>query len=107
MINSVGSSLVYNSPIDFRNMIPNDFKIVEPNDNLQVIISQHVKSGKSIRQILSIMNMIGIQYNVALNNLMFYCLYGQKGRTVREYFEDFYNGILIGPVYISKLTSRY
>ncbi len=107
MVNNVGSSLVFDMPVDFRDMIPNDFSIVEPNDNLQVIIGQYIKSGKNIRQILAILNMMGISYNIAINNMMFYCLYAQLGRTVREYYEDYYNGTLLGPRPTTRWIPRY
>lgn len=107
MIYKVGSSLVSDMPVDFRDMIPNDFKIIEPNDNLQVIISQYIKSGKNLRQILAILNMIGISYNIALNNLMFYVLYGSMGKTVMDYFNDYYNGSLLSPTPSVKWYPRY
>lgn len=107
MTNNVGSSLVSDLPVNFRDMIPNDFKIVEPNDNLQVMIDQYIKSNKTIRQILAMFNMMGISYNIALNNVMFYCLYGSMGKTVMEYFQDFYNGTLLGPMPTVRLTPRY
>lgn len=107
MIYNVGSSLVSDMPVDFRDMIPNDFKLVEPNDNLQVLIGQYAKSGKNIRQILAIFNMMGISYNIALNNVMFYQLYGTLGKTVMDYFNDYYNGTLLGPTPTVKWYPRY
>lgn len=107
MINNVGSSLVSDMSVDFRDMIPNDFKLVEPNDNLQVLINQYAKSGKNIRQILAIFNMMGISYNIALNNIMFYQLYATMGKTVMDYFNDYYNGTLLGPTPMTKWYPRY
>jgi len=52
-------------------------------------------------------NMMGISYNIALNNVMFYCLYGSMGKTVMEYFQDFYNGTLLGPMPTVRWTPRY
>lgn len=90
-----GTSLIYSSHDFFNNMIPNDFKIVEPNQNCQVLIDQYMKSFKTPQQILAIFNMMGIPYNIALNNMLFYCWYGRIGKTVREYFDDYYNGKLL------------
>lgn len=72
----------------------NNYMVLEPNSQCLALIDSYAKSNKTDDQILSILSMIGVGYNLAFNNLVYYRMFGTyiDVKNVQAFFDMVYDG---------------
>lgn len=71
----------------------NNFQLLEPNSQCLALIESFATSNKTDDQILSILSMMGVGYNLSFNNLVYYRMFGRdiNIHNVQAFFDMVHN----------------